>query len=134
MSCAAGACVMPGASAPPPPVSVQQQESAPIVRESPSMPALDTTRNLLSRFAGLTVRLVAREVPEAWRPRILRHEGAAWYIGLASYDDLERLLAELRQTGIRIEELALAETDLEQVFLRIMSEGVSAPSSATALS
>jgi ABC-2 type transport system ATP-binding protein len=83
--------------------------------------ALDTTRNLLSRFAGLTVRLVAREVPDAWRPRILRHEGAAWYIGLASYDDLERLLADLRETGIRIEELALAETDLEQVFLRIMS-------------
>jgi len=83
--------------------------------------ALDTTRNLLSRFAGLTVRLVAREVPEAWRARVLRHEGAAWYIGLSSYDELERLLADLRQTGIRIEELALAETDLEQVFLKIMS-------------
>src|SRR5207237_6975850 len=83
--------------------------------------ALDTTRNLLSRFAGLTVRLVAREVPHAWRARILRHEGAAWYIGLSSYDELERLLADLRNAGIRIEELALAETDLEQVFLRIMS-------------
>jgi len=83
--------------------------------------ALDTTRNLLSRFAGLTVRLVAREVPAAWRARILRHEGAAYYIGLDAYEDLERLLADLRTAAIRIEELGLAETDLEQVFLRIMS-------------
>jgi len=83
--------------------------------------ALDTTRNLLSRFAGLTVRLVAREVPPAWRPRVLRHEGTAYYIGLDTYGELEQLLADLRLADIRIEELALAETDLEQVFLRIMS-------------
>src|SRR5256714_5596685 len=75
--------------------------------------ALDTKQNLLSRFAGLTVRMVAREVPDAWRPRILRHEGAAWYIGLSSYDELERLLADLRNAAIRIEEVALAETDLD---------------------
>jgi hypothetical protein len=31
------------------------------------------------------------------------------------------LLAALRTEGIAIDELALAETDLEQVFLRIMS-------------
>ena len=46
---------------------------------------------------------------------------AAYYIGLDAYEDLERLLADLREGGIRIEELGLAETDLEQVFLRIMS-------------
>ena len=83
--------------------------------------ALDTTRNLLSRFAGLTVRLVAREVPPAWRARVLRQEGAAYYVGLRTYDELERLLADLRVAKIGIEELGLAETDLEQVFLRIMS-------------
>jgi ABC-2 type transport system ATP-binding protein len=83
--------------------------------------ALDTTRNLLSRFTGLTVRLVAAEVPPAWRARVLRHEGSAWYLGLAAYDELERLLSDLRHAGIRIDELALPETDLEQVFLRIMS-------------
>jgi ABC-2 type transport system ATP-binding protein len=92
--------------------------------------ALDTTRNLLSRFAGLTVRLVAAEVPPAWRERVLRREGAAWFIGLSTYDELERLLAELRQSGIRIDELALAETDLEQVFLRIMSGREEAPDPA----
>jgi ABC-2 type transport system ATP-binding protein len=85
--------------------------------------ALDTTRNLLSRFAGLTLRLTASDVPAAWQPRVLRREGRTFYLGLATYDDLERLLADLRIAGVRIEELALAETDLEQVFLRIMSEG-----------
>src|SRR3569623_439447 len=83
--------------------------------------ALDTTRNLLSRFDGLTVRLVAREVPAPWFSRVLRHEVAAYYIGLVAYEELERLLADLREGGIRIEELGLAETALEQVFLRIMS-------------
>ncbi len=32
--------------------------------------ALDTTQNLLSRVAGLTVRLVAERVPAAWQPRV----------------------------------------------------------------
>jgi len=83
--------------------------------------ALDTTRTLLSRFAGLTLRLTAAEIPPPWQARVLRREGRTAYIGLATYDDLERLLADMRMAGIRIEELALAETDLEQVFLRIMS-------------
>ncbi len=83
--------------------------------------ALDTTRNLLARFAGLTVRLVARDLPHAWRERVLREEGGARYIGLATYAELERLLADLREAAIPIDELALAETDLEQVFLRIMA-------------
>ena len=83
--------------------------------------ALDTTRNLLARFAGLTVRLVAAGVPAQWRARVLREENGVRYVGLSTYAELERLLADLRNAGIRIEELALAETDLEQVFLRIMS-------------
>ena len=83
--------------------------------------ALDTTQNLLSRFAGLTVRLSAAQLPDAWRPRLLREEGRVRYLGLADYGELERLLAALREAGIAIDELALAETDLEQVFLRIMA-------------
>jgi ABC-2 type transport system ATP-binding protein len=91
--------------------------------------ALDTTHNLLSRFAGLTVRLVAPAVPAAWQPRILRREGGVTFLGLGSYAELETLLAALRQDGIAIAELALQETDLEQVFLRIMSgdTGTAAP-------
>jgi ABC-2 type transport system ATP-binding protein len=83
--------------------------------------ALDTKQNLLSRFAGLTARLVAGRVPAAWQPRVLRRDGDTYFVGLDRYDDLEGLLAALRVEGIAIDELALQETDLEQAFLRIMS-------------
>ena len=82
--------------------------------------ALDTKHNLLSRFAGLTVRLVAERVPAAWQARVLRQDAGIYFLGLDRYADLEGLLGALRSEGIAIEELALQETDLEQVFLRIM--------------
>jgi len=82
--------------------------------------ALDTTHNLLAQFAGLTVRLVAPRVPIAWQPRILRQDSGVFQIRLDAYAELETLLGALRQEGIAIAELGLAETDLEQVFLRIM--------------
>jgi ABC-2 type transport system ATP-binding protein len=82
--------------------------------------ALDTTQNLLSSFAGLTVRLTAASLPDAWRERVLRHEGATYLLSLSSYAELENLLSALREHGVAITELALQEADLEQVFLRIM--------------
>jgi ABC-2 type transport system ATP-binding protein len=90
--------------------------------------ALDTKQNLLSRFAGLTVRLVAARVPAAWQPRVLRRDSGVFFIGLERYSDLETLLASLREERIEIDELALSETDLEQVFLKIMgASGTEAP-------
>src|ERR1700719_1403880 len=82
--------------------------------------ALDTTQNLLSSFAGLTVRLSAAALPDVWRERVLRHEGASYLLSLTSYAELESLLSALRENGVAIAELALQEADLEQVFLRIM--------------
>ena len=57
----------------------------------------------------------------AWQPRVQRQDGGIFYIGLDRYGDLEALLAALRGEGIAIEELALQEADLEDVFLKIMS-------------
>jgi ABC-2 type transport system ATP-binding protein len=95
--------------------------------------ALDTKQNLLSRFAGLTVRLAASRVPTAWQPRVLRQDSGVFFIGLERYSDLEALLAALREEAIAIDELALSETDLEQVFLKIMSgSGTGAALSAAA--
>ena len=82
--------------------------------------ALDTTHNLLAQFSGLTVRLVAERVPAAWTSRIARQEGGLFEFRLENYAELESLLAAMRQDSITIVELSLAETDLEQVFLRIM--------------
>ena len=82
--------------------------------------ALDTTQNLLSSFAGLTVRVTASALPEGWQKCVQRREGAMYLLSLSGYADLERLLAEFRERGIAIAELSLQEADLEQVFLRIM--------------
>jgi ABC-2 type transport system ATP-binding protein len=82
--------------------------------------ALDTTQNLLAQFAGLTVRLAAPRVPAAWQARIVRQDAEMFQLGLANYAELESLLAALRHEDIAVAELALAEADLEQVFLRIM--------------
>jgi ABC-2 type transport system ATP-binding protein len=82
--------------------------------------ALDTKQNLLSQFAGLTVRLVAARVPASWQDRVRRQDDRVFELGLARYAELEDLLAALRAEGIAIDELALQETDLEHVFLRIM--------------
>src|SRR5687768_1259051 len=84
--------------------------------------ALDTKQNLLSRFAGLTVRLSAQRLPQRWYERVLRQEEGLFVLGLPSHADLEALLADLRGEAIAIEDLSLAETDLEQVFLRIMHD------------
>ena len=82
--------------------------------------ALDSTQNLLSRFPGITCRVVAARMPVAWGARVGRREGDVHYVGLTSYAELESLLAAFREDAIAIDELALEEADLEDVFLRIM--------------
>ena len=84
--------------------------------------ALDTKQNLLSKFAGITVRLAAQRLPQHWYEHVLRQEEGLFVLGLSNHAQLEHLLADLRSEGIMIEDLALAETDLEQVFLRIMHD------------
>jgi ABC-2 type transport system ATP-binding protein len=82
--------------------------------------ALDSTQNLLSRFPGITCRVAAARMPAAWGARVGRRDGDVHYVGLTSYAELEALLAAFREDAIVIDELALEEADLEDVFLRIM--------------
>ena len=94
--------------------------------------ALDTTQRLLSRFGSLIVRLSAARVPDGWQPRVTRREGEVHYLELETYAELEELLAALRVEGIAIDELALAGTDLEQAFLRIMAGSATSDEAAVA--
>src|SRR5438093_200878 len=64
--------------------------------------ALDTKHALLSRFAGITVRLGADRVPAAWRTHVLREEGGLHFVSLEHYADLEMLLQEMRSEGLAI--------------------------------
>ncbi|HVF65001.1 MAG TPA: ABC transporter ATP-binding protein [Casimicrobiaceae bacterium] len=88
--------------------------------------ALDRKENLLSRFGGISVRLAVERLPANWYGRVLRQHDGVFLLGLPSYADLEPLLADLRQQGIAIDDMALAETDLEQVFLKIMRDDAAA--------
>ena len=84
--------------------------------------ALDTTSNLLARFAGhtLSLRLCGdAELPESWRARATKNDGY-WNIRLAAFDEVEPLLAAIRVAGGTIDDLRLNQTDLEDVFVGVM--------------
>lgn len=84
--------------------------------------ALDTTRNLLARFSGhtLTLRLADSErLPERLRAAAINH-GRDCVFRLIGFDEIEPLLAEIRQSGCTIEDLHLTQTDLEDVFVSVM--------------
>ncbi len=85
--------------------------------------ALDSTANLLARIPGITCRVAAARLPAAWASRVVREERGVWHVALESYGELETLLAALRTEGIDVRELALEETDLEQVFLELTGSG-----------
>ncbi|MBN8453919.1 ABC transporter ATP-binding protein [Accumulibacter sp.] len=93
--------------------------------------ALDSTSNLLARFAGQTVTL--RLAPPAVLPQHLATTATVadggWTFQLGGAREIEPLLAELRQAGCVIEDLRLTQTDLEDVFLRVMHNAAGGRSS-----
>jgi ABC-2 type transport system ATP-binding protein len=83
--------------------------------------ALDSTPNLLKRVHHLFLRLrLSGLLPEELRP--LEHGSTpdAHVLRLRSYDDVERALSRIRQAGCRIEEMELAQPDLEDAFVDVM--------------
>ena len=84
--------------------------------------ALDTTSNLLARFAGHTLSLRlsgAADLPEALRARATKSDGY-WVFRLAAFDEVEPLLASIRVAGCSIDDLRLNQADLEDVFVGVM--------------
>ncbi len=84
--------------------------------------ALDTTRNLLARFAGhtLTLRLKnAAALPPSLSAQA-QPNGRDWVFRLTSFDEIEPLLAAVRLSGALIDDLRLTQTDLEDVFVSVM--------------
>jgi ABC-2 type transport system ATP-binding protein len=84
--------------------------------------ALDSTENLLNRVPGknLLVKLLPAELPERLRPLCRAQEGNVFTLALNEVTQLEDVLAQLRQAGVRIEDVQLTEADLEDVFMRIV--------------
>jgi ABC-2 type transport system ATP-binding protein len=88
--------------------------------------ALDTTDNLLQRFSGHTLRLrlaPGAELPEALRTRLSADSGGEHILPLGSCEEIEPMLASLREAGCRLEDIEIGKPDLEEVFLRVMERG-----------
>ena len=88
--------------------------------------ALDRTANLLRRFAGgtLSLRVSGAPVPAALAPSLVGEPDPDGRLRLRveDFDQVEPLLAALRESGAHIEEMELSHTDLEDVFVRIMAQ------------
>ncbi|MCP5277956.1 MAG: ABC transporter ATP-binding protein [Thiobacillus sp.] len=85
--------------------------------------ALDRTANLLR--AGAERRLVLEidtELPAFLLPRLKGREGGRYLLDLPDYTELEGILADLRQAGVGIRDLAVRQPDLEEVFIKVMQE------------
>lgn len=85
--------------------------------------ALDSTANLLQRFASHALRLqLDRPVaPAEFAGRMV--PGGWLEIPFEGYGEVEEILARVRGSGAGIVAMELGESDLEQVFLRLTRDG-----------
>ncbi len=84
--------------------------------------ALDTTSNLLSKFAAknLCITLKSGTLPESLRPLLKKIEGATFTLALTELNQVEFALSELRKVNAEIDDMQLIEADLEDVFLSLV--------------
>ncbi len=82
--------------------------------------ALDTTANLLDRFATHSLRAkLAQPQAGVALGGTLAEDGWVDFV-FDSYADVEPLLARLREAGAGMQEMQLGEPDLERVFVEVM--------------
>ncbi|MCA2998403.1 MAG: ABC transporter ATP-binding protein [Rhodocyclaceae bacterium] len=85
--------------------------------------ALDTTDHLLSAFSERVLRVVVNEeLPPLLKVKRIKQTGVWNYFSIHDYAEVETLLGEFRQHGVAIQKMELAEPDLEEVFLKVMSK------------
>lgn len=86
--------------------------------------ALDSTANLLNKFAGKSLRLTLGDVvlPESIQPLVRHHEGNDFTFALTDMTQIELILSSLRANNIKVLDLQLNEADLEDVFLSLVGK------------
>ena len=82
--------------------------------------ALDTTENLLRRFATHSLRVRLADPARGVEIGGVAGEGGWVDFGFDSYADVETLLGRLREAGAGMTEMQLGEPDLERVFVEVM--------------
>ena len=92
--------------------------------------ALDRTANLLSASASTMLRFKTDQALPAALAAQARTTGRIVQLKAKDAADVERLLAVLREAGVRVEDLEIGRADLEDVFVEIMRSGapMAAPS------
>lgn len=84
--------------------------------------ALDKTENLLRSEPGVRAELLlGGALPENLRQWLVREENGRMLFKLDNYDQLAFVLQTLKYAGVEVKHLAMPETDLEEVFVKIMS-------------
>ena len=82
--------------------------------------ALDTTENLLRRFATHSLRVSVDQIELALALGGVAVEDDWVEFGFDSCGEVEALLARLRESGAGLREMQLGEPDLERVFVEVM--------------
>lgn len=86
--------------------------------------ALDSTANLLSRFAGKVLKLTLGDIvlPESLN-QFLKHQAQGIFtFNLKEMVQIEEILSTLRAQKIKVEDMQLNEADLEDVFLTLVNQ------------
>ena len=84
--------------------------------------ALDSTANLLHKFAGKNLRLKLGQasLPAVLLPMLKNGENGLFTLALSDLGQVEFALSELRKANIVVEDVQLIEADLEDVFLSLV--------------
>jgi ABC-2 type transport system ATP-binding protein len=83
--------------------------------------ALDSTKNLLASIPGKKLRLkLASPLPASLMSMLRHHEAQDYTLSLSAINQVEYVLAELRSSGVTVEDMQLIEPDLEDVFVDLM--------------
>jgi ABC-2 type transport system ATP-binding protein len=84
--------------------------------------AMDSTDNLLNAFSERVLRVkVDGELPVALAAVRSRQSGAWHHFAINHLADVEARLAGLREAGVRVTNMEVAEPDLEEVFVKVMN-------------
>ena len=85
--------------------------------------ASDTTQNLLKSFSGcqIKLKLAPPGLPAELQSLLMQGDGESCRLALEGSEGVERGLAVLRVAGVRVLEMEIAQPDLEEVFVKIMS-------------
>ena len=84
--------------------------------------ALDSTANLLNKFAGKNLRLKLGQaaLPASLLPMLKNGENGLFMLALSDLSQVEFAMSELRKAKVVVEDMQLIEADLEDVFLSLV--------------